>query len=403
MKIYGRLMPAILACMVVGSAPAAEAASETVLYSFKNKNTDPEAALIYAGGLFYGTTVQGGRENCGAVNCGSVFAITPKGKEAVLHSFADDNADGVYPASSLVKVQGSLFGTTAAGGAAGRGTIFSIDPGTGAEAILHSFQYDGTDGIEPDSALLKVGGTLFGATQGGGTDDFGTVFAIDPSTGEESVVHSFQENGSDGIIPESGLIKVGGKLYGTTLKGGANTSSCGGYACGTVYWIDPATGREKVLYSFCNQPQCTDGAFPVDSLIDVGGLLYGVSMQGGQEGCQFDAGCGTVFSIDPHTGRQTVLHTFQDNGSDGKEPFAGLVELGGKLYGTTSGGGAGESGTVYSIDVATGAEKIVYAFKNNGADGQIPSAALIAVGGDLYGTTLEGGSFGQGTVFRIKL
>ena len=102
----------------------------------------------------------------------------------------------------------------------------------------------------------------------------------------ESVVYSFQNNGTDGTIPQASLINVGGTLYGTTWGGGAN----GG---GTVFKVKPTTGAETVVYSFCSQASCTDGRYPDAGLINVNGTLYGTTQNGGAYGN------GTVFAVNP--------------------------------------------------------------------------------------------------------
>ena len=213
-------------------------------------------------------------------------------------------------------------------------------------------------------------------------------------TSSYRVVHTFSHT-RDGGRPAGSLLDVNGMLYGTTQFGGAG--SCyreAGTGCGTVYVLDPKSGRKKVLYSF--RGGSSDGASPNGGLIDVNGTLYGTTTYGGG-GCAYE-GCGTVYSISP-TGTETMLHSFHGQ-SDGQWPFAPLLNVNGTLYGTTAyGGGSCSCGTVYSISTG-GSEKILYNFARKD-DGDGPWAGLIDVNGTLYGTTLDGGSFGQGTVYSI--
>jgi uncharacterized repeat protein (TIGR03803 family) len=205
----------------------------------------------------------------------------------------------------------------------------------------------------------------------------------------ESVVYSFN-GGTDGGVPLASLINVGGTLYGTTMQGGG--TGCGGFGCGTVFSVTP-TGVEAVLHSFKGG---TDGALPFASLINVAGTLYGTTVQGGGTGCG-GYGCGTVFSVAP-TGVETVLHSFE-GGTDGAIPAASLIKVGGALYGTTQMGGSGDCsnsvgcGTVFKVTKA-GVEAVVYSFKG-GIDGASPYASLINVSGTLYGTTYGGGAGGD--------
>src|ERR1700722_7261295 len=119
--------------------------------------------------------------------------------------------DGPLPYDGLVNVNGTLYGTTYAGGTSNGGTVFSVTPG-GSEKILHSFS--GSDGEYPYASLIDVGGTLYGTTYNGGTSNVGTVFSITTS-GKEKVVYSFK-GGNDGASPDAVLCYQGGALYGTT-------------------------------------------------------------------------------------------------------------------------------------------------------------------------------------------
>jgi uncharacterized repeat protein (TIGR03803 family) len=109
-------------------------------------------------------------------------------------------------------------------------------------------------------------------------------------------------------------------------------------------------------------------------------------------------GYGTVFKITP-TGTETVLHSFANDGTDGFNPYAGLVlDKTGNLYGTTNLGGVNGLGTAFKI-TPTGTETVLHSFANDGTDGFYPFAGLVlGKKGILYGTTYEGGSFGHGTV-----
>lgn len=230
----------------------------------------------------------------------------------------------------------------------------------------------------------------------------------------ETVVYTFKGGASDGAQPQAGLLMgSGGALYGTTAQGG----SCAGFStgCGTVFKLTPpAAGKtawtETVLYKFKGS---VDGRYPSARLIrDAHGNLYGTTVYGGG-GCQAllagDGGCGTVFRLAPPVAgktawTETVLHRFK-GGSDGYEPFAGLImDSTGALYGTTSGGGGfscpgdGMSGCGTAFKVTPPAlgkpnwtQSILHRF-TGGVDGSVPYGDLIADGqGGFYGTTSAGG------------
>jgi uncharacterized repeat protein (TIGR03803 family) len=344
--------------------------------------------------------------------------------EKVLYSFCSQPncTDGLYPVASLIDVNGTLYGTTENGGAEGFGTVFSLDPTSSTEKVVHSFGI-GSDGLYPYAGLVEARGLLYGTTQAGGTGSgcspgCGTVFVLDPKTGIEKVLYSFcvLTNCADGAGPEAALTYVNGKLYGTTSSSGSCAFSAG--LCGTVFSFDLSTNTQKVLYSFCNQPNCVDGSEPLASLIAVNGMLYGTTFSGGSSTGCFSGGCGTVFAIDPNTGLEKVIYSFcsQQNCTDGRAPAANLIDVKGTLYGTTSGGGAHCSegcGTVVSIDPDTGAEKVVHSLchRPNCSDGAFPEAGLIDVRGALYGTASMGGARAHcrylndlycGTVFRLN-
>jgi uncharacterized repeat protein (TIGR03803 family) len=418
------LLAGAIGCALALQSPAASAAQgkEKVLHSFCGKTcTDggyPEAGLIEVNGTLYGTTDGGGTgQGQYCTGCGTVFSLDPKsGTEKVLYSFCSqlDCTDGQSPFAGLIYAKGTLYGTTNFGGAYGYGTVFALDPKTGAETVLHAFG-SGTDGIAPSAGLIEANGILYGTTEGGGTGcgaepGCGTVFAVDPKTGAETVLYSFcsQQNCTDGSEPLASLIDVNGTLYGTTSFGGASDR-------GTVFALDPATGAETVIYSFCSVGHCKDGGVPEASLIDVNGTLYGTAFWGGRHGdCQYGHGCGTVFALDPNSGTETALYSFcsQPGCADGSEPVSGLVDVNGMLYGTTLYGGdkvCGQQyrklrcGTVFALDPATGAETVLYSFcpQKNCTDGELPWGGLTDVNGALYGTTVDGGAQGGGTVFSL--
>ena len=213
----------------------------------------------------------------------------------------------------------------------------------------------------------------------------------------DNVLHSFNNNGMDGNNPYAGLIfDAAGNLYGTTSGGGTSSD-------GTVFELTPAAGgtwTEKVLHSF-NQ-NGTDGYEPFAGLIfDAAGNLYGTTFAGGT----YDLG--TVFELTPAAGgtwTEKVLWSF-GNGTDGHKLYAGLIfDAAGNLYGTTVGGGTPDLGTVFELTPAAGGtwtEKVLYNF-GGGTDGTAPYGGLIFdAAGNLYGTTSQGGTSNLGTAFEL--
>jgi len=337
--------------------------TEKKLHNFGNgtDGVSPEAGLIFdAAGNLYGTTSGGGDHQCGDSGCGTVFEMTPNGSggwtEKKLHNFGN-GTDGSVPLASLIfDAEGNLYGTTTYGGSHNAGTVFEMTPnGSGGwtEKKLHNFG-SGTDGTYPVASLVfDAAGNLYGTTRYGGNYlcassahyGCGTVFEMTPNGSggwTEKKLHNFGINTADGAIPLADLIfDAAGNLYGTTTYGG-------NFNLGTAFEMTPnGSGgwTEKKLYNF--GVNGSDGTYPyVDLIFDAVGNLYGTTGQGGSHNS------GTAFKLTPGSGgwTETKLHNFNNNGTDGTYPDAGLIFDGaGNLYGTTSAGGDYNNGTVFEI------------------------------------------------------
>jgi uncharacterized repeat protein (TIGR03803 family) len=374
----------------------------------------PSGVTIHNAGNLYGTTYIGGDNGAGfayklARFGDSTLAATPW-REKVLHSFGS-GADGIDPTSGLIiDAAGNLYGTTAQGGTRNCGTVFELSPAQGGgwiETVLHSFNNNGTDGWYPsrDGLVGDAAGNLYGTTIYGPGD--GIVFEVSPSEGggwSEKVIYAFGSQG-DGRNPNGSLVfDAAGNLYGTTSNGGIYCVDNQG--CGTVFELSPTQGggwTEKVLHSFNDDG--IDGVGPAAGLIlDGAGNLYGTTGEGGTPG-----GEGTVFELSPTQDSWTekVLHTFGPL-PDGEDPWAGLVfDAAGNLYGTTIEGGAYNYGTVFELSPTQSGgwtETVLHSFNNNGTDGFEPvnGSLILDAAGNLYGTTQSGGNTGEGTVFEIS-
>jgi len=272
------------------------------------------------------------------------------------------------------------------------------------EKVLHNFTDNGSDGFNPRAGLIfDKAGNLYGATVNGGTSDMGTVFELTPKGGgvwTETVLHNFV-GGTDGSFPYGTLIfDSSGNLYGTTQTGGT-------YGTGTVFEMTHTTKgawKEKILYNF-DALNGKDGGTPLDGVIfDGAGNLYGTTEIGGL----YDFG--TVFELTPKAGggwKEKILHNFNPNTKDGSAPNASLVfDAAGNLYGTTLEGGASGLGTVFELSPKTGGgwkETLLHSFNSKGKDGYFPFAPVIFDGsGNLYGATSVGGTKFGGTVFELS-
>ena len=400
-KIFRLLCVFILATGLVSSAQTL-----TPLVNFNGSNgSGPQAPMIQGGdGNFYGTTVTGG----GATQYGSVFKMTPSGALTTLYGFCQQAncTDGKSPAAALVQgSDGNFYGTTMNGGSGlvSGGTVFKMTP-SGALTTIYSFcsQSNCVDGGLPLSPLVQApDGNFYGTTGGGGAYGAGTVFKITPN-GALTTIYSFcQFTGCpDGAFPTGAFIQgMDGNFYGTT-QGGAGTLQTG-----TAFKIS-STGTFTKLYQFCSQANCTDGSFPVGGITQGSdGNFYGTTTSGGNTNCG-GIGCGTAFKMSP-TGVLTTLYKFctQNNCTDGSTPWSALVQAtDGNFYGTTrGGGGSGQGGTAFQITSA-GRLVILYNFCSQGncTDGSDPYTGLtFAVDGSFYGSTLTGGTVGDGTLFKL--
>jgi uncharacterized repeat protein (TIGR03803 family) len=315
---------------------------ESIVYAFKggSDGSYPAAPLLITGsGTLYGVTSERGGAGCGGNGCGTVFKLSPDGRETVLHLFHGGSNDGGTPLGGLIAdKQGNLFGTTANGGIDGCsdydgcGTIFKLAP-DGTETVIYRFT-GGDDGGLPLSGLVADGNfNLFGTTAMGGADTLGVVYELVGGR-QQKVLHAFY--GRDGAFPASPLIlDTSGDLYGTTTAGGNQ---------GVAFKLTP-DGTETLLHSFTG----ADGASPYAGLVAEGQLsLYGTTSGGGADRETCGGTCGVVFKLGPD-GRETLLHRFK-GGRDGFNPQAGLSAApSGNLVGTAEAGGRYGYGVVFMI------------------------------------------------------
>jgi len=413
----------IVVTALFASGTHASAQLPTVLHEFVDNGTDgyySRSGLIFDGsGNLYGTTTEGGTHtNCGGENigCGTVFELSPAvgggWTETILHDFNFNGTDGTNPYSALIfDAAGNLYGTTAGGGTGtcnsgenSCGTVFELMPNAGGgwtEKILHNFGSTSADGAAPVGGLIfDAAGNLYGTTSQGGVNNVGIVFELQPEAGGhwfEKVLHTFKNH--DGELPLGNLIfDASGNLYGTTTAGGAH----GG---GTVFELSPASGgewMERILHSFVG---LNGSGIAGGVIFDHAGNLYGTTVAGGPNHR------GTVFELTPSASgpwTETILHSFEQNGTDAYEPYAGLIFDGqGNLYGTSFYGGAAECpfkegcGTVFKLTPSSGGNwaETLYDFDCTNGSQPVSSLTLDAKG-NLYGTTQSCGT-NYGTVFEL--
>ena len=346
--------------------------TEAILHNFNTSDGNWPSAGHLVGdkaGNLYGTTQYGG-----VSGWGTIFELvkpeTPERawSETILYNFTDGNDGGVPATSVAMDADGNLYGVTYDGGRygahKGSGTIFQLAPprakdGAWIETTLYSFQHI-LDGNEPSSLTLDAEGNLYGTRDAdhilctpSSPKHCGTAYELQRhgTRWRMKVLHEF-EGSRDGAAPSEMIFDYKGNLYGTTMGFGGDISTAGG----TVFELSPpASGSgpwtESLLYTFSGG---ADGSQPLAApIFDRRGNLFGTTFNGGTQGY------GVVFKLTPPSQQglpwiETVLHSFV-GGSDGADPFAGLLwGTDSALYGTASGGGGSSScsggcGTVFRV------------------------------------------------------
>jgi uncharacterized repeat protein (TIGR03803 family) len=382
--------------------------SESVIYTFTDEDNNagvPYGGLVFdhAGNL-YGTTFEGG-----TFGGGTVYELTPNGEggwsESVIYSFTD-GSDGYGPLTALaIDDTGNLYGTTHFGGngSCGCGTVFELKSTTNGwqYSLVYTFT-GGDDGSYPWASLtLDASGNIYGAAFLGGSSALGTAFTLQhlaDGSWRFKLLHTFA-GGRDGSHPTTNLIFDGqGNLYGTTEQGGGSANCEDG--CGTAFELMPGGSQwhEILLHSFTG---VADGQYPNGPLLfDAIGNLYGVAGGGGTHAQ------GTVYELQPSTGKwkAKILHNFIGK-PDGAAPQGGLIfDAAGNLYGTSDGGGSVGFGTAFQLAPVHDSWSFtnLHNFYVSHADGAEPTGNLVKdSAGNFYGAA-SGGSYAAGVVFVLS-
>ncbi len=394
----GMVLTVVTVHLLMMSSPAA-AQTETVLYSFTTTGSAgslPNLSVVFdSAGNLYGTTSE------------AVFKLIPNADGSwasrTLHIFRGI-PDGSFPSGGLIlDAAGNIYGLTNGGGRGGVGTAYELvrsANGQYTEKILHHFGQH-ADGKYPFGALTAdAAGNLYGTTQSGGINNTGTVFELIPTAEgpwTEKVLYNFALSG-DGANPMVGVIfDSAGNLYGTTGTGGISDG-------GTAYELSPQSDgswTETTLLSFSH------GSEPDGSLtLDKSGNLYGATIYGGAHNV------GVVYKLSPQTNgswTETVLHSFNADGTDGFNAFTGLIfDTAGNLYGATMSGGVHQglngNGTIFELTPqadGTWTESMLFSFNRTDGEGPQWGSLVFDASGNLYGASKTGGANSDGTVFKL--
>lgn len=439
-RFYSLIAVVAIALPLCGAPGNAQAqVTETILHSFRfNDGISPLTTPIQGqDGAYYGTAQQGG--NFGV---GTVYRIASTGTLTILHDF--NGSDGVHAYGGLVQgSDGTLYGTAVDGGSNNLGTVYKLHPDGTGFMVLHNFA--GSDGAEPLGALtLGHDGMIYGMTHDNGASNYGTVFQMSTDGSVFNVIHNF--SGPDGQDPDAGIIQGrDGMLYGTTGSGGA-------YSYGVAFQMSTDGSFYSIIHNFTGgadggNPSCgliqgsgsdnslygaaynggangvgivfqlavdgsvfstihnfigVYGANPYDDeslTLGSDGMLYGTTLNGG------DWGAGTVFQVSTSGTVFNSLHSFNPN-AEGYNPYGGVIQgSDGLLHGVTpysSYGSANNYGTLFTLTTSGASFTTAFDF-SNGIDGYDPYGGLaLGKDGNFYGTTVSGGLYGYGTLFKIS-
>jgi uncharacterized repeat protein (TIGR03803 family) len=342
-------------------------------------------------------------------------AIPADAGVTVLHSFATlnngTNQDGANPAGGLALSGNVLCGSAAMGGLKGAGALFYIAPDASSFKTFRSLS-NAPDAGFPRGDQLASGNNLFGTSYGGGTSGVGTVYLVQTNGALARILNFGTVDANTatnlaGAGPDAAVILApsGNVLFGTASVGGLNGN-------GVIFSVATNGTSGSVLHTFTalnsNTGTNADGATPLGAMVLSGNTLYGTTSAGGA------GGNGTVFSVGTNGNNFSTLYSFTaldpiaGTNTDGAIPSGGLVLSNGVLYGTTFAGGFGKSGVVFSIGTDGSAFTILHHFTavnpifRTNTDGAKPVANLLLAGGTLYGTTPAGGPGADGTVFSIS-
>ena len=408
-RAWPSLTVAAAILMAVLPPGAARAQTLSVIYDEGSEYGELATGLLIHDNHLFGATRND--EVQSAVYSLSIPA-TGLGTFKVVHEFIRAR-DGQKPSSQLIADQkGNLYGTTLWGGTSNTGTVYELIPtpkqptGWG-EIIIANCNPEGCDrGLFPREALtMDADGALYGVTQDGGPGLYGCgmVFKLVPPSGGSVWtyidLYEFQE--PDGDCPQLHgglLLDSAGNLYGTTASGGA-------YGHGAVFELSPTATLPYTYTSLYDFEGGADGASPNGALVGSPADLWGTTASGGS------IGGGVLFElVEGFAGNPAytlrVWHSFT-GGSDGYTPTAGLLNVAGTFWGTTSAGGDGttpDSGTIFKLapdeDPLFWDYTTLYTF--NGPDGADPGTSLTAdASGTLYGVTLRGGTNNYGVVYKL--
>lgn len=335
--------------------------------------------------VLYGTAAQGG-----SAGYGTMFSYDlTTGKDSTLINFTGPN--GLNPYSNLLPdyKNGLLYGTASGGGPGSNGVLFSYNPLTNKDSIV--FAFNNTNGSSPGfGSLTFYNNSIYGMTQGGGLYGYGAVFRYDPATGLDTVPFNFYAAPLDAYDPNGSYLYPYSmrRWYGMTRTGGANNM-------GDIMYFDPVTSEDTIAFDLdsAHGYKVQNGNL---SLNPKNGWLYGMAFLGGKYNK------GVLFAFNPVTWKDSVQVNF--SGTNGALPNGGLMydTANGLFYGMTAHGGTANYGVLFSFNPVTGKDSVLLSF--TGANGETPTGdVILGPGNKLYGLTTNSTIIGQSVLFSFDI
>jgi uncharacterized repeat protein (TIGR03803 family) len=349
-------------------------------------------------GVLYGTTESGGSAGYGAL-----FSYSTTAGFAIVHNFYDGSVsgDGKWPTALAQASNGTIYGVASYGGSNSEGVLYKYGASSGV-AIVHGFTGSATDGMYPTALAFSSSGVLYGVTQLGGAANRGTIFSYTSSNGV-STVYSFQSaQVTDGSVPNAIIAGANGIMYGLTQYGGTLGTSTWYTGQGTVFTFNPTGTKTTIAHDFGGVT--TDGIWPTTLVWGSDGNLYGGTECGGSSNSTSESGSGVVFALSGDTDAESVLYNLGTSAADGRDVSTILFGLNDELYATTEFGGAHSYGDMFSIDPASGDENILHQFNPElQTDAGSPDALVQTSDGEFYGGAQYGGVYDEAVFFDYAL
>jgi uncharacterized repeat protein (TIGR03803 family) len=285
---------------------------------------------------------------------------------------------GKYGAGRMMMYNGKFYGLTCLGATYNEGCLYEYDPAN--NGYTKKVEFGGTDLYYPSGKLLYYNNKIYGTATGGGSNEDGGIYEYDPLTQQFSIkVH--MEDADGRFLDQGGLVAYNGKFYGVTRSGGAASA-------GTIFEYNPATN----IYTKWHDFNVANGKTPYSGLVEMGGKLYGTALGSANDQ-------GNIFEFNP------VTHTYAEKvvfgGVMGTNPYAGLTAYNGKLYGVTRSGGPTGDGVLFEYDPGPNSYQVKAEF-DFATTGTEAVASLSVYNGKLYGILYSGGTNSAGSVYEFN-